>query len=775
VTAVSFGPLILSASIAVALARLVAHGLGTRVLLPLVVAIVVADLVTALAVRLRMNVLLAVVAGGAASLWALLAVVDPGLLNPGSPHFLHGATLGTQLRTAHGAIDRDGTPLPLLNGVVLVIGAIGAGAAILTRSVWARAGHGYARGGHGPLLPALAPSLAIFTYSTLVSAERGRVAALVSYFIGVTVFVVLADRAAPAGSPAASPGTVPGRGRGAPAHRFARVPGALAGCLLAVLVVIGAGAGLSGMRLTVFHVTPPPKSKTSTGPLAPGGTPQNLVTGLTLVDHLLATEITESKVVIFRAQSPVTTYWAVGTLSSFNGTEWLPVPGVSGALSGSAAAQAASLGPAALPTPSPSQTFVARVAITDFASRLLPAPPDAIAVHGLAGAAAVGEEGVLASTASTSGTTYTVTAGLTTAVPAAGRQLASTDPRLAPYLALPAQPAVVAQLARQAVGSATTPVAKAQALVDWFRSGRFRYTLSPPATSGPDPLVQFLTVTKAGYCAQFAGAYGVLARDVGIPTRLVVGFTPGRAGPGDTFTVTGADAHVWPQVYLGPDIGWTSVEPTPPVAGTPVAPGVMGAASSPPPSRRSTTGTTAASATTPTATPTSTAGSVPAGTTPTGTGNRHGSTTHRAKSVRGGVAWWAVMAAVLAGLLLLGGAAVWIVRRRRSVRQASLQPGQRVVRAWEHALAGLRRAGVAHRVEETPAEYVVRVRAAEQASAQRLEADAVADLAALVEQACYAGRPCTPGQAAQAWTLASTIVAANRSHRRRAKPPARRE
>ncbi len=30
-------------------------------------------------------------------------------------------------------------------------------------------------------------------------------------------------------------------------------------------------------------------------------------------------------------------------------------------------------------------------------------------------------------------------------------------------------------------------------------------------------MVQFLTVTKAGYCQQFAGAYGVLANSLGIP------------------------------------------------------------------------------------------------------------------------------------------------------------------------------------------------------------------------------------------------------------------
>ena len=51
--------------------------------------------------------------------------------------------------------------------------------------------------------------------------------------------------------------------------------------------------------------------------------------------------------------------------------------------------------------------------------------------------------------------------------------------------------------------------------MNWFRSGRFRYTLDPPSTGGSDPLVQFLTVTRAGYCQQFAGAFGVMARTLG--------------------------------------------------------------------------------------------------------------------------------------------------------------------------------------------------------------------------------------------------------------------
>ena len=45
-----------------------------------------------------------------------------------------------------------------------------------------------------------------------------------------------------------------------------------------------------------------------------------------------------------------------------------------------------------------------------------------------------------------------------------------------------------------------TPLGQAEALVNWFRSGRFRYTLDPPALApGADPLLSFLTKTAGGH------------------------------------------------------------------------------------------------------------------------------------------------------------------------------------------------------------------------------------------------------------------------------------
>ena len=734
VGAASFGPLILSVSVAVGLSRLVVHGLGVRVLVPVVVSIVAADVATALALRLRINGILAVGLGWAISLWVLAIAVDPSLFDPASSHFFHAAELSKQLRAAQSALANDGTPLPSSNGMVGILGAIGGIGAALTRGIWAMQWRRSVGADRGPLSPCLAPSLAIFVYTSLVSAEQGRVAAFVSYLVGVLAFVALADGVTATSTGPAAP--APGVPR---TRRFPLGLGALTGCLAVGAVAIAVGAGLSGMRLTVFHVNPA-KPGAPRNPTPGPATPVAPITGIALVDHLLATQISASDVVVFTARSPVTTYWEVGTLSTFDGTAWLPTAAVNDALTASTRASAASIGTATLPAPAPQHAFTAKVAIADFVSRLLPAPPATTAVHGLAGAAVVGQEGVLASAASTGGTTYTVRAGFDTAVPSEGTQLAASDPRLKRYLALPAEPSIVGQLAQQAVGTASTPAAEAQALVNWFHSGQFRYTLSPPPTNGANPLVQFLTVTKAGYCEQFAGAYGVLARTLGIPTRLVAGFTPGRAGPGDSFTVTGADAHVWPQVYLGPDAGWVSVEPTP---GTQVASGVLGAGRVVPAQP----------------TPTTIVRVPPASVA------RHHSHHHVAPHPHG-VSWW-IPVAVLGGVLVLAAVVVWVRRRLRSARDARLPPDQRVVRAWDVALAALRRRGVGRGVEETPGEYAARVRTLERDMAQPIEADAVADLAALVEVACYTSRPCTPGQAADAHALASTIVATNRRHRRR--------
>ena len=56
-----------------------------------------------------------------------------------------------------------------------------------------------------------------------------------------------------------------------------------------------------------------------------------------------------------------------------------------------------------------------------------------------------------------------------------------------------------------------------------------------------------------------------MARTLGIPSRVAVGFTPGQLNADGSYSVFGKNAHAWPQVWFD-GIGWVDFEPTPPGA-----------------------------------------------------------------------------------------------------------------------------------------------------------------------------------------------------------------
>jgi transglutaminase-like putative cysteine protease len=478
-------------------------------------------------------------------------------------------------------------------------------------------------------------------------------------------------------------------------------------------------------------------------------------------------------------KSPIATYWQVGTLSNFTGTQWLPDQGTESALSGSSSTAISQTGRTSLLEPAPTKTFEASVSIEDFASRLLPAPPHATGVSGLAGAEVLGEEGVLARTSTGPGTTYSVTAavssGLSTAGSSGGKSAQDTA-NLAPYLELPLQPEIVTELAHEAVGSATTPAAEAQALVDWFRSGQFKYTLDPPPTPGPDPVVEFLTETRAGYCQQFAGAYGVLARTLGLPTRLVVGFTSGSPGPNGTYLITGSDAHVWPQVYLGPDQGWVSVEPTPSTSATGAVPeGVVEPQLTVGSGDGTSAGAGSPSSSVSQTTPGSTSGV--GGHTRDGRSLSQGGRVHRRQSSSTSDLWWWIGGWIFtAGLVVTGMVGAVLHRRRRTGGRSGGPADDDVVRAWELAQRSARRVGLEHRRAETPAEYATRILERRSEVLTEVRSDglmetaevvlALADLAGLVERACYAPGMCSTSEVDQADVLAHRVVVTVRRCRR---------
>ncbi|MGC4112422.1 MAG: DUF3488 and transglutaminase-like domain-containing protein [Nocardioides sp.] len=138
-----------------------------------------------------------------------------------------------------------------------------------------------------------------------------------------------------------------------------------------------------------------------------------------------------------------------------------------------------------------------------------------------------------------------------------------------PNTALPTVPAYVSQLAQKVTRGATSRFQTAVELQDWFRSGGgFKYSLKQVDTGdGNDALLSFLTPGKGhrvGYCEQFASAYAVMARTLGLPTRVAIGFINPKPTDPDTFVYSSHDMHAWPEVYFRGS-GWVKFEPTPAV------------------------------------------------------------------------------------------------------------------------------------------------------------------------------------------------------------------
>jgi transglutaminase-like putative cysteine protease len=145
----------------------------------------------------------------------------------------------------------------------------------------------------------------------------------------------------------------------------------------------------------------------------------------------------------------------------------------------------------------------------------------------------------------------------------------STSETPALYTALPGSvPSRIHDLARNLSGGEPTPFRRLLAIQEHLRG--FQYDERAPAGHGVNDILYFLEQSKRGYCEQFAGTMAVLARSLGYPARVAVGFLPGDPTGDDSFRVTSEHVHAWTEVFFG-DYGWLAFEPTPtrenPVAG----------------------------------------------------------------------------------------------------------------------------------------------------------------------------------------------------------------
>ncbi|THA58539.1 DUF4129 domain-containing protein [Streptomyces sp. A0958] len=131
------------------------------------------------------------------------------------------------------------------------------------------------------------------------------------------------------------------------------------------------------------------------------------------------------------------------------------------------------------------------------------------------------------------------------------------------YTQVPASlPKVVAETADLVTRGAGNAYERAVKLQDYFSAdGGFTYDTSVSSGTGTAAIARFLK-DKQGFCVHFSFTMAAMARTLGIPARVAVGFTPGTAQSDGSYSVGLRDAHAWPELYFE-GIGWTRFEPTP--------------------------------------------------------------------------------------------------------------------------------------------------------------------------------------------------------------------
>ena len=240
---------------------------------------------------------------------------------------------------------------------------------------------------------------------------------------------------------------------------------------------------------------------------------------------------------------------------------------------------------------------------------------------------------------------------------------------------------------------ATDPYHKAKALADYLRSNpRFSYVTVAPLPSNPDQdLVDFFLFDpngQTGYCEYFATAMAVMARTVGLPARVAVGYAPGERVDTGIYQVRDKNAHLWAEIYF-PDYGWQifeathSLAPVVRLSGSGVVPPINPPVGGVDPGQQFEEGDDLGGISTlPSFQPVE-GGFEPGGQRP-------------AEGAREGNAW-----VILALVGLLAAAAVYRLLRSR-YRFRFLAPGDR---QWQRLAFAADRAGVAQRPSETVYEY----------------------------------------------------------------------
>lgn len=422
----------------------------------------------------------------------------------------------------------------------------------------------------GLRVPALAaiPLSVFLVTSSVVKTDGAGLLHVSLTAIGFLLVLAAARVALRSAAPAAAVRTGVARQAGAIAA------GSLVLMLLVPLAVPGFTQGLmpQGQRLYLFG--------------KPSGVNPVLNLGVNLRDRLGLTTVT------YYTDSPEPLYLRTAVISDLGAQRWEPSD-VTVARDTSTAALDPPPGEI-LPqsrTPQDTTTVHTRVVTGNYLSPWLPMPSDATSVAGLTAAWGYNRETQTMFSATRSSSLdldYTVTS-VTPVIDAAALEASSAilaaDPRagalhLSPtYSDTPADlPAIITDTARRISREAGTATAyeEAVALQDELRSPEYTYSEQTPLQQGYDGngvgVVEAFLQKKSGYCTHFSSAMALMARSLGIPSRIVVGYAPGRTNGASAlgadgkqwtgYELSARSAHAWPELYF-PGLGWVPFEPTP--------------------------------------------------------------------------------------------------------------------------------------------------------------------------------------------------------------------
>lgn len=163
------------------------------------------------------------------------------------------------------------------------------------------------------------------------------------------------------------------------------------------------------------------------------------------------------------------------------------------------------------------------------------------------------------------GITYTVVSVIPDYDPDRLRKAKSRIPaaHLGNYLQVPDKlKPELTMLAQSITASASNDYDRASAIESYLQLN-YKYNLDvPQLPEGVDNVENFLFSSKEGYCEHFASSMVLLCRSIGIPARVVTGFSPGKRNPfTHYYEVRWSNAHAWVEVYFE-RYGWVPFEPT---------------------------------------------------------------------------------------------------------------------------------------------------------------------------------------------------------------------